>query len=183
MARSREGWPPDFRQPKMHDEDPYVFSSNKLFTCVVGFFILHEIGHIVLRHPFAQVPPEQSILEEMQADRFACELIMREMPQGNAFAQRATAISTGLTLLSSVELSVHPDILRDHPKLPERLLTFFSQYAPEPALPSSDKDIYHLHFAAEVLHAFAQSAGLDVHFESVETDFMSYFVRLCQRWP
>src|SRR6476661_3854772 len=63
-------WESDFPRPDSKSNDPYVENTDKFFIMVLGFFVLHEFGHIVLKHPFGAVPSNQAITEELAADTF-----------------------------------------------------------------------------------------------------------------
>jgi len=72
---------PDFGQAGERVEE----RARRVFNTVIVFAMLHELGHVLFRHPGNQgVPPEVSRANEEAADRFALDLFarIREVPLG-----------------------------------------------------------------------------------------------------
>ena len=185
--RVRYKWEEDFPMPGSTSDDPFVENTDKFFAMVIGFFILHEMGHIILGHLKEPIDPAKAISEELAADAFAARLMLERCPRDKEpdtlFIARANAIATGLTLLSGVEVEARNGVIRDHPKVPERLLHFFNNHIPESDGDTAPIQEYPMYFSSILLEAFALNAGLDFPYCEKHPDFMTFFVRACQAFP
>lgn len=184
--RERYAWEADFPKPGSESDDPLVENTDKFFAMVVGFFILHEIGHIALGHLTEPTDADKSIAEELAADAFASKHMLERCPRDDndkLFIARANAIAMGLTLLSGVEVDAPTKKLRDHPKVPERLLHFFNQNIPESTGDKAPIQEYPMYFSSIILQAFALNGGLEFPYYEKHPDFMTFFVKACQAFP
>ena len=160
--RTRLKWCKRFPKPGTRTTDPYIENTDKFFTLVLGFIVLHEVGHHALNH-FSEVTlPNEKVRQELEADEYAANMMLSMCPrdeEDQIFVARSNAVSTGLALLSGMELGISPSGERTHPKIPERLLTFFGRHLPETAGAATVQQ-YAMYFATILLSAFMQNAGI-----------------------
>lgn len=145
--------------PRSSPDEEDVQIADAMFISVGSFLLLHEIRHIVKKHPTeTYVSPEDIYKQEIEADLWAMKFTMDRLAEHNTsddhFIGRANGIVLGLCILSSVELTHIQQGVRSHPSIPERLLRFFNDY-----IPDHDCEKAHLReqpkfFAATILNAF-----------------------------
>jgi hypothetical protein len=120
-------WPQDLPRPS-DTTNRMVVATNSLFLLSCGFILLHEIGHVVLRHlKQSATNPETKIRREYAADDWAAEFIVRGTDAAE-LQPRLTAIAATLGLIGGLELYGGPDDVRDHPFPPDRILHFLQNH-------------------------------------------------------
>lgn len=183
LTQSMYQWPNHFPTPGTAD-DPAVAQADALFIHVVGFMLLHELGHHQLGHLDQLERPDRYVGEELEADAFAADFLLQNCPREAIhdadFINRCSGIAVGMTLLAGHEIQNAFSRERCHPKIPERLLEFFEKHIPEVAGTAPIQQ-YPMYFAAIVLGAFMQISHLP--FEKVHADFTEFFVRAIRAFP
>ena len=166
-AKKPIAWATELPCPRSSPNDDDVQNANCRFISVASFLLLHEIAHIVLKHPTGKeyVSPEDRRKQELAADLWAMKFTMDRLAEHNTsdehFIGRSNGIVLGLCILSSVELVHSPAGARDHPGIPERLLTFFSDYMPDHDEPADLRE-QPKYFAATILDAFLLNEGIEI---------------------
>ncbi len=97
-------WPSDIAPPipdaEANTEDLYI---NNVFLGATGWVVLHEIAHISLGHQ-AQVSSDLSFGQEHDADRWAAEWMLGELPAGDRQVYfRLFTISVALSWLAVLD--------------------------------------------------------------------------------
>jgi hypothetical protein len=167
-ANRRMEFPEDLPRPDRSMEEIDINVANNLFLLVTAFIITHEMGHICLNHPPANfITMEQSVREERNADAWAANFILSGWEASTdeiGRVARANAISAGMALLASVELELHPEQRRNHPKVPDRLLEFFANHLPVEDGTASLLKTYPRRFACAMLYAFMLSRNIQFNY-------------------
>jgi len=137
-------WPVDLPRPEANPEDDQGKLTNELFLGLVGFAVLHEIGHIVRQHQGDGLPKDVKYRHEFEADEWAYDWVMEHwreyipnIPQiqpGDPliFKKRCTLI-TGLFSLIAIHHVRQPRNVETsgHPHTIDRLLRFLIKHANE----------------------------------------------------
>ena len=186
QKKRRLKWCRNFPNPGVRDIQGYVENADKFFTLVLGFIILHEVGHHDANHFDKYTTSGQRVRDELQADKFAFDMMLDAYPRGEneelVFIARANAVSTGLALLSGMELGINTSTERTHPKIPERLIKFFEAYVPEPAGPASAQQ-FPMYFSSILLSAFMQNVGIEFSEGNSFASLMDFFVQAFRYFP
>jgi hypothetical protein len=75
-----------------------------------------------------------------------------------------------------VELEFGPNQIRTHPKVPERLLTFFDKFVPEGSSPVASRREYPMYFAATVLYAYMLNKGVEFDYLQTFDTLSDFFI-------
>jgi peptidase U49-like protein len=179
-------WPNYFPKPGAESTDTYVKNTDNFFITVVGFLLLHEIGHHSLGHLDEPEDLHQFVNQEFQADDFAADLMLTHCPRESVkdilFVARANGISTGLALLAGIELDHPASVIRTHPKVPERLLTVFQKYIPEDRMNPHVPE-YPMYFASVLISAFMQNCGIDFPYAASHESYTDFFIKCMHAFP
>ena len=179
-------WPNHFPNPGTASTDTYVKNTDNFFIMVVGFLLLHEIGHHSLGHLDEPEDLHQFVNQELEADDFAADLMLTRCPRESAtdilFVARANGISTGLALLAGVELDHPVSAIRTHPKVPERLLTVFQKYILEESMNANVSE-YPMYFASVLMSAFMQNCGIDFPYAESHESYTDFFIKCMHAFP
>lgn len=84
------------------DGDITVYYNDRKSPTIQKFALCHEIGHIVLKHKYSDIPP---LLQEQESDLFA-ELLLSPVPEKNKKPDKTKIlIGTVLTLLMIIVIT------------------------------------------------------------------------------
>jgi hypothetical protein len=124
--RVLEPWPEIGPNPLRCSTDASdIRVANEIFLVAAAWIMLHEIGHIKLKHPVAQVRVRAK-QEEKDADRFATEWVLSGVADPIMLLKRSLGIAVANILLLVVDLGrtasvVHPSFDTSHPPSYERV--------------------------------------------------------------
>lgn len=175
-------WTEELPRPDRHVDEPAIQNAGGLLIYTVSFILLHEIAHIYLGHPLMSpgLLPSESIQQEYEADGWAAEFTLEKWrehnPAPNEFINRANGIAVGLALLASVELETRPGTKRDHPIVPDRLLSFFSKHIPDTDAEKADLTEFPKYFASIILFTLLQQRGVDFDYSKIQANFFDLLV-------
>jgi hypothetical protein len=118
--------------------DSLAGTATNLFVCVVGWIVLHEIGHVECSHPpNIALLPGQRITHEYEADTWASDWALSNWEAHDAnplvFAKRSAAIVIALSIMASFEVYDRRAGDQTHPDPPDRLFKFVSGFVPKNA--------------------------------------------------
>ena len=137
-------WPASLPRPLANPVDDQGILTNEVFLGVIGFAVLHEIGHIVRNHGGAGLPKDTIYRFEFEADEWAYDWVMdkwREyipndpliMPGDPRILKKRCTLIAGLFALiaiNHVRMPRNPET-SDHPHTIDRLLRFLIKHANE----------------------------------------------------
>lgn len=110
-------------QSENNDEDV----ASELFLSSIAWMLHHEIGHIVLKHPF--INTSLSEFEERQADDFATEWLLSGLEENDPrLKKRAIGIAIGVLCIQSLEVDSGICLRNTHPAAYDRVHTNISKY-------------------------------------------------------
>lgn len=137
VSRTRPDWPQELPQPQLDAPSGSLHDiANNLFLDMLGFILLHETAHIVLRHAGDDGRPDDELVaDESAADEWAYAWCLGtpESPrkiEALEYTRRAFGIVLALTVIASFEVYTRRHDSRTHPDSPDRLRRFLAAYLP-----------------------------------------------------
>lgn len=130
-------WPKDLPHPIANPTDEQNLLTNEVFYGVIGFAVLHEFGHIVLRHSGSGLSKDILFRYEFEADEWAYDWIMdrwREFTPHTpvVLKKRCTLIAALFSLIAIYHVRApRPVETSEHPHSIDRLLRFLIKHANE----------------------------------------------------
>jgi hypothetical protein len=132
--------------------DTKVAIATSWFLDVVGYMLLHEIGHLVRRHseilaslrksrPYGALREDYNKIE-YEADEWAAHWLLdtcRSQPYEHEFVKRSTAVSVALAILASREAEHRSWGGDRHPDPMDRLLRFLQSFGSAPGVDEPEK--------------------------------------------
>jgi len=169
---AEDEWPCGLPRPAMADQRRGPESeATEFFLVAAGWSLLHEIGHVVYRHPTVSTPAD-SRRQERQADEWATKWVLSRWRDHSedvkVFGKRAVGVTLALCDIAFLEAYGRTAGGTTHPDPAQRLGNFLQDDLPQYA---GDASGPFLEFAR-----LAACAALKLHFDKqrIELDATIY---------
>jgi hypothetical protein len=165
LIGKQTAWPPNLYPPR-EDYPPGSLAHKAvvLFQVMVGWMPLHELGHVVHRHPGGFQPPAVSKKQELDADDWAFEWVFGARRFGRTardravFVTRTTGVTFALAVIAGFEAYDRRKGGITHPDPVERLDRFLRRYVPRPSSRVSRQRSFAWFVAAVILQTHLRLA-------------------------
>jgi len=178
-------WPSDLPKPSASDAhgcDEYAAS--ELYLCMVGWAILHEIGHLACSHRASHSQLE-CIRMEYEADDWASQWILEKWKQygddSRIFIKRSLGMTLALSMFAGLEAHDRKGGLGTHPDSPERLLHFLDKFVPETHGSSLPPEQFAWFAAVVVVQLHLMATGKSCAPTAEFPDYRSFLVDASER--
>jgi hypothetical protein len=148
---------------------------------MTGFILLHETGHVVLKHRAdGKMTSADFIKQEYEADGWAAKWAIEKWKEytddKRIFIKRSLGISFGLGCLAGIELYFARPSFRTHSNTAARLLAFLDKFVPEKSKEKAEPRELAWLTPPTVLHVHLLKAGKKVDTKKVYPTFRDYLV-------
>jgi Peptidase U49 len=179
-AGKRLDWPDGLPRPDVPGDDPeHVENINRFFLGALGFILLHEIAHHVLKHPSPKFQSENdSIRCELEADRWAGDWIFEKCPNNEGDRLfRGNCSVLALSIINLVEAHLRPSASpKTHPPVIERILDLITRHIPESVGQRAVSTDFPIYLAAVILHVQRINLGIDPGLGTERDSITDYLV-------
>lgn len=175
-------WPPEAITPgDIPDDDRNLTPTDELYLMASGWMLLHEIGHIVLKHPNPATDAE-SCTQELEADAWASSWMLDRWQEYKddmrVFQKRTIGIAIAVGIQSGFELYWKKGTLRTHPNIADRLLSFLDRHVAENDTLKATQNELAWYVAIAILHTHISVSDRTFRMKRVHLNFRDYVLTL-----